>query len=66
MKQHDYQPENERFLSRRELSTRWGVCCETLKRQEAKGILKAHRLDQRLLRYSLKSIKKIESEALAK
>jgi predicted site-specific integrase-resolvase len=53
----------ERLVSRRELSERWGVSTETIKRRTREGLLKPVRFNQRLLRYRLSDIICIEQEA---
>jgi predicted site-specific integrase-resolvase len=52
------------LLSRGQLSERWGVCTETLKRREKAGHLPCVVLGSRLKRYRLRDIEAIESEAL--
>jgi predicted site-specific integrase-resolvase len=56
----------ERLVSRKELSERWGVSTETIKRRTQEGLLKPLRFNQRLLRYRLSDILRIEHEAGAK
>jgi hypothetical protein len=56
----------ERLVSRKELSKRWGVSTETIKRRTLEGLLKPLRFNQRLLRYRLSDIIRIEQEASGK
>ena len=53
----------ERLVSRKELSERWGVSTETIKRRTREGMLEPLRFNQRLLRYRLSDIIRIELEA---
>jgi hypothetical protein len=53
----------EVLISRRQLAARWGTSTETVKRRERQGILKSIRFNQRLLRYRLSDIERIEAEA---
>jgi predicted site-specific integrase-resolvase len=53
----------ERLVSRKELSKRWGVSTETIKRRTREGLLKPLCFNQRLLRYRLSDIIRIEQEA---
>jgi hypothetical protein len=55
--------EGEELISRAQLCTRWSVCRETIKRREKEGVLKALRFNQRLLRYRLSDILRIEAGA---
>ena len=59
-----YQEANpEILISRKQLCARWNCCGMTLKRREAAGVLKAVRFNQRMLRYRLSDILRIEAEA---
>ena len=62
---HSHPPGEDEFLSRAQLCTRWGVCRETIKRREKEGILRALRFNQRLLRYRLSDVLRIEAGAAA-
>jgi hypothetical protein len=53
----------ERLVSRKELSERWAVSTETIKRRTREGLLKPLYFNQRLLRYRLSDIIRIEQEA---
>jgi hypothetical protein len=53
----------ERLVSRKELAKRWGVSTETIKRRTRDELLKPLRFNQRLLRYRLSDIIRIEQEA---
>lgn len=52
----------ESFLTRHELSHRWKVSIETLKRREHAGVLTALKLG-RGVRYRLLEIEKVEAQA---
>ena len=54
---------SEKLLSRRAVAQRWSVSTATIKRRERAGLLRAVRFNQRLLRYRLSDILKIEQEA---
>ena len=54
----------DQLLTRRQLSGRWGVCTETLKRREKAGKLPFVVLSSRLKRYRLRDIEAVETEAL--
>ena len=56
----------EILITRKQLSARWCCCGMTLKRREAAGVLKAVRFNQRMLRYRLSDILRIEAEAEAR
>jgi hypothetical protein len=56
----------EILISRKQLRERWNCCGMTLKRREAAGVLKAVRFNQRMLRYRLSDILRIEAEAEAR
>jgi len=58
-----YTSGGEELLSRAQLCSRWSVCRETLKRRENEGVLKALRFNQRLLRYRLSDVLRIEAGA---
>jgi predicted site-specific integrase-resolvase len=50
-------------MSRREVAQRWGVSVETIKRRTREGLLHPVRFNQRLIRYPLSEIIRIEKEA---
>jgi hypothetical protein len=52
-----------RLISRREVAQRWGVSVETVKRRTSQGLLHPVRFNQRLIRYPLSEIIRIENEA---
>jgi len=53
----------EQFLSRRQLTARWGCCVETIKRRQRAGLLKPIYLSSRMVRYSLRNVEEIEIAA---
>jgi predicted DNA-binding transcriptional regulator AlpA len=61
-----FDPKQERQLSRKELSERWGLSVKTLKRREKEGILRPLSLGARTVRYRLSEILAIEEDAAAK
>lgn len=56
---------SEALYSRGALARRWGVCKKTIERYEARGRLKAIRLNSRIIRYRLSDIIQAEKEAQA-
>ena len=50
------------FLDRKALAKRWSTSIATLKRLEKKGVLIIQALSERVLRYRLEDIKRIEAE----
>ena len=54
--------DREALLSRKELASRWGVCIETLKRWEKSGRLPFVKMGQRLKRYRLSDVTRLEAE----
>jgi predicted DNA-binding transcriptional regulator AlpA len=61
-----FDPKQERQLSRKELSERWGLSVKTLKRREKEGILRPLSLGARTVRYRLSEILAIEEDAAAR
>ena len=59
---NDARPDKQLF-SRKELAARWGVSTETIKRRARSGILPTMRFNQRLLRYKICDIERIERDA---
>jgi predicted DNA-binding transcriptional regulator AlpA len=55
-------PTPTQLLTRKELSTRWRVSSETIKRREKAGLLPSLKLGKSV-RYRLSDIERIESEA---
>ena len=53
----------DRLLSRKEVARRWGVSTETVKRRASEGLLPPIRFNQRLVRYRLSDIRRLEDEA---
>ena len=53
----------ERLLSRKALAARWGVSTETVKRRDREGALIPVRFNQRLVRYRLSDVLRLEEEA---
>jgi hypothetical protein len=53
----------EQLLSRRAVANRWQTSTETVKRREKAGLLKAIRFNQRLLRYKLSEVERLEAAA---
>jgi len=53
----------EQLLTRRAVANRWQTSVETVKRREKEGLLKAIRFNQRLLRYRLSDIQRLEAAA---
>ncbi len=53
----------ERLLSRREVAERWSVSTETVKRRTRDGQLPALYFNQRLIRYRLADITRLEQDA---
>ena len=51
----------EQFLTRQDLSVRWRLSQETIKRREARQVLRAFKFG-RAVRYKLSDILKIEAE----
>ena len=54
---------NEKMITRRELSDRWGLSLKTLKRREADGTLHPVTLSTNVVRYRISEIIAIENEA---
>ena len=54
---------NEQLLSRKAVAARWQSCVETVKRREKAGLLNPIRFNQRMLRYRLSEVERLESEA---
>ena len=50
------------YLDRKALAKRWATSIATLKRLEKKGVLNIHALSERVLRYNLEDIERIEAE----
>ena len=53
----------EILISRKQLCALWSCCGMTLRRRETQGVLRAVRFNQRMLRYRLSDIERIEAEA---
>jgi hypothetical protein len=53
----------EILITRKQLCARWSCCGMTLKRREAAGALRAIRFNERMLRYRLSDVLRIETEA---
>jgi len=62
MKEHAIK-EEEKFLKRSELATRWRCSAETIKRRQRSGLLHPVRLSQRLLLYKLSEVEALEVAA---
>ncbi len=54
---------NDHLLSRRAVAARFSVCTGTIKRWEKRGQLKPIRFNERLLRYRLSDIVRVEEQA---
>ena len=54
----------ESLLSRKELASRWGISAETLKRRERQGVLPFIRFSNRIIRYRLNDILRVEQHGL--
>lgn len=52
----------QKFLSRKQLSERWGMCAESIKRRQAKGELSAYMLGGSV-RYLLDDILALEAQS---
>ena len=50
------------YLDRKQLANRWSTSIATLKRLEKKGTLNIQPLSERVLRYRLEDIERIEAE----
>jgi predicted site-specific integrase-resolvase len=55
---------NEVLFSRAQTANRFGVCIETIKRMEKRGLLQAVRFNRRNIRYRLSDIERLEGEAM--
>jgi hypothetical protein len=53
----------EQLLSRKALAARWQTAVETIKRREKAGLLNPIRFNQRLLRYRLSEVERLEFDA---
>jgi hypothetical protein len=54
---------SEQLVSRKVLATRWQCSVETIKRRTREGLLHPVRFNQRLIRYPLSEVIRIEKEA---
>jgi hypothetical protein len=54
---------SERLVSRKALAARWQCSVETVKRRTREGLLHPVRFNQRLIRYPLSEIIRVEQEA---
>jgi len=54
--------DDQLFLDRKSLANRWSTSIATLKRLEKKGALNIHALSERVLRYRLEDIERIEAD----
>jgi DNA-binding transcriptional MerR regulator len=54
---------SEQLLSRSQLAKRFSVCTETIKRWEKRGQLSPIRFNQRVVRYRLSDVVRIEQQA---
>jgi hypothetical protein len=54
---------SEQLVSRKALASRWQCSVETIKRRTREGLLHPVRFNQRLIRYPLSEIIRIEKEA---
>ena len=54
--------DDQLFLYRKALANRWSTSIATLKRLEKKGVLNIQPLSERVLRYRLEDIERIEAE----
>ena len=54
--------DDQLFLDRKALANRWSTSIATLKRLEKKGALNIHALSERVLRYRLEDIERIEAD----
>ena len=59
----NYPDLTEQLLSRSQLAKRFSVCTETIKRWEKRGQLNPIRFNQRVVRYRLSDVVRIEQEA---
>jgi hypothetical protein len=58
------QEQDERFVSRKQLAERWGVCSHTIQRNPLLSSV-AIRMNSRLVRYPMSAVVKIEAAAKA-
>ena len=56
---------DERLLSRKQVAKRWRVSTETIKRRSREGLLPPLRFNQRLIRYRLADVIRVEQDAAA-
>jgi predicted site-specific integrase-resolvase len=56
--------QSEQLLSRKALAQRWSCSTETIKRRTREGLLHPVRFNQRMIRYSVSEILRVEQEAL--
>ena len=56
---------DERLLSRKQVAKRWRVSTETIKRRGREGLLPPLRFNQRLIRYRLADVIRVEQQAAA-
>jgi hypothetical protein len=54
--------QSEQLVSRKALAARWQCSIETIKRRTAEGILHPVRFNQRMIRYPLSEVIRIENE----
>ena len=54
--------DDQRYLDRKQLANRWSTSIATLKRLEKTGVLNVMALSERVLRYDLEDIERIEAE----
>jgi hypothetical protein len=54
---------SERLISRKALAARWQCSNETIKRRTREGLLHPVRFNQRMIRYPLSEVIRIEKEA---
>jgi len=54
----------EQLISRKSLAFRWECSVETIKRRTREGLLHPVRFNQRMIRYSMSEILRVEQEAL--
>jgi hypothetical protein len=57
---------NEQLLSRKEIASRWNVSTATVKRRSRDGGLPTVKFNQRLVRYRLSDVLRIEDEAITR
>ena len=49
----------EELLTRKQVAERFQTCCHTIMRWERRGLLKAQRINKRVLRYPVSEVKRL-------